>query len=76
MVTLRTENPNYPLNPIPTPPQMDMFQNDEGRNELKRQYFYQITKDTNFFDYMFSKLRKLAKNNIKWGKKKKTFSGP
>lgn len=49
-----------------------MFQNDEGRNELKRQYFHQITKHTNFFDYMFSKLRKSAKNNIKL-KKKKVF---
>ena len=54
---------------------MDMFQNDEGINELKRQYFYQITKHTNFFDYMFSKFRKSAKNNIKL-KKKKKFSGP
>lgn len=75
VVTLRTENPNYPLkNLIPTPPQMDMSQNDEGRNELKRQYFYQITKHTNFFDYMLSKFRKSAKNNIKL--KKKKFSGP
>ena len=52
---------------------MDMFQNDEGINELKRQYFYQITKHTNFFDYMFSKFRKSAKNNIKLKKKKKVF---
>lgn len=55
---------------------MDMFQNYEGRNELKWSYFYQVTKDTNFFDYMFSKLRKLAKNNIKREKKDKVFLGP
>lgn len=55
---------------------MDMFQNYEGRNELKWSYFYQVTKDTNFFDYMFSKLRKLAKNNIKRERKDKVFLGP